>query len=62
MPENRYLSGNFAPVEKELEAFDLPVKGAIPPQLDGRLLRIGPNPIAPDPASYSTTSCEFCRR
>ena len=52
MSENLYLSGNFAPVEKEIEAFDLPVKGAIPPQLDGRLLRIGPNPIAADPDSY----------
>lgn len=50
---NRYLSGNFAPVQEELTAFDLPVTGTIPPELDGRYLRIGPNPITPpDPATY----------
>lgn len=48
-----YLSGNFAPVEKEVEAFDLAVQGQIPPELSGRLLRIGPNPVAaPDPSTY----------
>lgn len=49
---NRYLEGNFAPVQVETTAFDLPVKGAIPEELQGRLLRIGPNPIDPDPARY----------
>jgi carotenoid cleavage dioxygenase len=50
--ENRYLVGNFAPVKDELTATDLPVEGAVPTELRGRLLRIGPNPIAPDPAAY----------
>ena len=50
--ENRYLVGNFAPVNDELSATDLPTEGAIPTELRGRLLRIGPNPIAPDPAAY----------
>jgi carotenoid cleavage dioxygenase len=51
--ENRYLEGNFAPVADEVTAFDLPVEGAIPPELSGQFLRIGPNPItAPDPATY----------
>jgi carotenoid cleavage dioxygenase len=50
--ENRYLTGNFAPVRDELTVLDLPVEGAIPPALRGRLLRNGPNPIGPDPASY----------
>ncbi len=50
--ENPYLSGNFAPVSGELTAFDLPVSGAIPRELEGRLLRIGPNPIAPDPRTH----------
>lgn len=50
--ENRYLVGNFAPVKDELTAPDLPVEGAVPTELRGRLLRIGPNPIAPDPAAY----------
>jgi carotenoid cleavage oxygenase len=49
---NRYLIGNFAPVKDELTVTDLPVEGAIPKELNGRLLRNGPNPIAPDPASY----------
>jgi carotenoid cleavage dioxygenase len=52
MSENPYLSGNFAPVEDELTAFDLPVTGTIPRELEGRLLRIGPNPIAPDPRTH----------
>ena len=51
--ENTYLSGNFAPVLEELTAFDLPVTGAIPVELEGRLLRNGPNPMEEeDPASY----------
>ncbi len=50
---NRYLSGNYAPVEEEVTAFNLPVTGRIPETLDGRYLRIGPNPIAPpDPVTY----------
>ncbi len=39
-----YLRGNYAPVAEEVEAFDLPVHGAIPPELNGHLLRNGPNP------------------
>ena len=35
---------NYAPVADELTAFDLPVEGAIPPELDGWYLRNGPNP------------------
>lgn len=40
---NQYLAGNFGPVE-ETTAYDLPVEGAIPAELEGRFLRIGPNP------------------
>jgi carotenoid cleavage dioxygenase-like enzyme len=48
-----YLSGNFAPVTDEVEAFDLPIRGHVPEELTGRLLRIGPNPVtAPDPRTY----------
>jgi carotenoid cleavage dioxygenase-like enzyme len=39
-----YLTGNYAPVFEELTAHDLPVDGAIPPELNGRYLRNGPNP------------------
>jgi carotenoid cleavage oxygenase len=52
-PGNPYLEGNFAPVEVEMTAFDLPVVGHIPQMLEGRLLRIGPNPLgAVDPRTY----------
>jgi carotenoid cleavage dioxygenase len=50
--QNPYLSGNFAPVSGELTALDLPVAGEIPRELEGLLVRIGPNPIAPDPRTH----------
>lgn len=50
--ENPFLTGNFAPVDDELSARDLPVTGSLPRELEGMLLRIGPNPVAPDPASH----------
>lgn len=43
-----YLQGNFAPVADEVTAFDLPVSGAIPPELRGLYLRNGPNPTDRD--------------
>lgn len=50
---NPYLAGNFGPVTVETTAFDLPVTGSLPAELDGRLLRIGPNPVAVvDPTAY----------
>ncbi len=51
-PPHPYLSGLHRPMEAELTLTDLPVTGVIPQALDGRYLRIGPNPIAPNPASY----------
>jgi len=52
-PTNPYLVGNFAPVRDERDDAGLSVTGAIPPELDGLLLRNGPNPILdPDPAAY----------
>ncbi|HZI44100.1 MAG TPA: carotenoid oxygenase family protein, partial [Ilumatobacter sp.] len=51
--ENPYLVGNFAPVLDERDDADLEITGAIPPEIDGLLLRNGPNPIVdPDPAQY----------
>lgn len=48
-----YLLGNFAPIEVETTAFDLTVSGRVPPELNGRLLRIGPNPAgALEPARH----------
>ncbi|GAA5785561.1 dioxygenase [Chitiniphilus shinanonensis] len=50
---NRYLTGNFAPVEAETTAFELKVTGHIPEALNGRFLRVGPNPVtAPDAMHY----------
>jgi carotenoid cleavage oxygenase len=44
---NPYLQGNFAPVHLERsDDHPLPVTGVLPPDLDGRLLRNGPNPAA----------------
>ncbi len=40
--------GAFAPVSEEVTAFDLPVTGRIPGELQGRYLRIGPNPLRLD--------------
>ncbi|MCU1360454.1 MAG: 9-cis-epoxycarotenoid dioxygenase [Ilumatobacteraceae bacterium] len=38
------MRGNFAPVMTEVEAFDLPVEGTIPLELNGRYIRNGANP------------------
>jgi carotenoid cleavage dioxygenase-like enzyme len=39
-----HLRGNFAPVEQEVTETDLPVEGAIPPEIRGLYVRNGPNP------------------
>src|SRR3984957_7795296 len=39
-----FRTGNYAPVHDELTAFDLPVEGRIPAELNGWYLRNGPNP------------------
>ena len=44
-PASTHLDGNFAPIDTEVTATDLPVTGEIPRELNGRLLRIGPNPF-----------------
>lgn len=49
---NPFLVGAHAPMTEELTIEDLPVIGAIPAALDGRYLRIGPNPMAADPEHY----------
>jgi carotenoid cleavage dioxygenase len=50
--DHPFLTGIHAPMAEEKTITELSVTGTIPPALDGRYLRIGPNPIAPDPASY----------
>jgi len=46
------LTGIHQPMTAELTLENLEVEGVIPPELDGRYVRIGPNPAAPDPRSY----------
>lgn len=43
-----FLQGAFAPAREEVTAFDLPVTGRIPRELNGRYLRIGPNVLGLD--------------
>lgn len=50
--DHPFLTGIHKPMDQELTLEDLPVTGTIPAALDGRYLRIGPNPIAPDPAGH----------
>ena len=47
-----FLSGIHEPMHEEKTLTDLEVVGEIPAALDGRYLRIGPNPVDPDPAGY----------
>jgi len=42
-----FHAGNYTPVRDEIDAFDLPVTGSIPADLDGWYLRNGPNPRQP---------------
>ena len=46
------LTGIHQPMTEELTLTDLVVEGAIPLELDGRYVRIGPNPVDPDPRTY----------
>jgi carotenoid cleavage dioxygenase len=52
MPKSPFLEGNFAPVERELVADDLIVKGELPRELDGIFVRNGPNPQFPPVGRY----------
>ncbi|MCX8071292.1 MAG: carotenoid oxygenase family protein [Candidatus Binatia bacterium] len=43
-----WLQNNFAPVFDERDAYDLPVRGALPPELNGTYIRNGSNPQKAD--------------
>jgi carotenoid cleavage dioxygenase-like enzyme len=50
---NPFLDGVHVPVTEETTAHDVPVTGRVPAELDGRYLRIGPNPLGlEDPEAY----------
>jgi carotenoid cleavage dioxygenase-like enzyme len=44
MTQPFHLTGNYAPVMDETTAFDLPVSGTLPADLNGTYVRNGPNP------------------
>lgn len=48
----RNMAGIYAPVLAEHTVYDLPVTGALPPELDGRYVRNGPNPHADPGPGY----------
>ncbi len=50
--ESPFLVGIHAPMRSELTLEDLAVTGTIPPGLSGRYLRMGANPVSPDPAGH----------
>ncbi len=47
-----FLTGIHAPLHDERTITDLKVTGTIPPELNGRYVRNGPNPFAPDPRGH----------
>jgi len=49
------LTGNYAPVGTECTVTGpLPTTGTLPPELEGMLVRVGPNPaVVADPATYA---------
>lgn len=47
-----FLTGPHTPMAEEQTLEALAVTGTIPPALDGRYLRIGPNPMAANPANH----------
>lgn len=49
--QNPYLVGPYAAIRDELVVDGLPVVGALPAELDGTYMRIGPNPITPPDGS-----------
>lgn len=50
--ESPFLVGVHEPMRSELTLRDLVVTGSIPAGLAGRYLKIGANPVAPDPAGH----------
>lgn len=46
------LTGIYRPMTEEITLLDLAVDGIIPPELDGRYVRIGPNAVNADPRTY----------
>jgi carotenoid cleavage dioxygenase len=50
--DGAFLAGIHRPMPSELTLEDLAVSGRIPPGLNGRYLKMGANPVKPDPAGH----------
>ena len=50
--DSPFLVGIHEPMQSELTLQDLVVTGLIPAGLDGRYLKMGANPVSPDPAGH----------
>lgn len=50
--ESAFLVGVHVPMTEEMDLSDLEVTGAIPLGLRGRYLKMGANPVRPDPAAH----------
>ena len=50
--DHPFLTGIHRPMDSEITLEDLTVAGTIPSELDGRYLRIGPNPAKPEAKGY----------
>jgi carotenoid cleavage dioxygenase-like enzyme len=50
---NPYLSGRFAPADRETDADDLTAEGTLPADIDGVFMRNGPNPRFAPLGSYT---------
>lgn len=50
--DHPFLTGIHTPIHDELTITDFKVTGAIPAELAGRYVRIGPNPFKPDPRGH----------
>jgi carotenoid cleavage dioxygenase len=52
-PDHPFLTGSFAPILFEADAYDLPIRGEVPKDLCGTLYRNSPNPqFAPRDKNY----------
>ena len=47
-----FLVGIHQPMTSEMTLSDLPVTGSVPAGLRGRYLKMGANPVSPDPAGH----------
>ena len=57
---NSFLRDNFGPVDKEVQANDLPVEGQLPKALNGVFARTGPNPALPINGDYHWFDGDAC--